>query len=480
MSKKEEYLDIFGGSSEPKKKKKASKGLMLVLSLLVLVALGGIGAFAYSSYVSVSSDKIIVQAETLGELKSKITKLKKERLDASKKLKEKKKEKKGDGSFRLTVNPKLDKEIKELESKIKEYNTAIEKAEKQVFSNPAQKEIANKERSKSYNQRDKGKKFADEEWKRNDEAQVKELNKSKLTEGSSSGKDESDSEGEDGSKAEAKSKADGKKKGGKTSANWSGGLGQGVNTDKVERNYVEDSRRSKTDAIRFISNDPATGALMNSIMNTINSSVGGKYLVVYSSDGMFSFSNKIYKPMEAEDKRKVMELALKTIKESQLPTKVKNKVTNFITDQDHTTADAIQALNSDTSWELSKGYTWFRPFSGGISTVFGFIAIVIFVFLSSSIVFDLAYLTIGGFRAALDNGDGKPKLVTGEAWETSKEVDLSLQSGTYREYISVYFGKRVGIFIFTAIVLIYLISGQIYDISSWFLKIFEEVFRIRG
>ena len=215
-------------------------------------------------------------------------------------------------------------------------------------------------------------------------------------------------------------------------------------------------------------------------MNTINSSVGGKYLVVYSSDGMFSFSNKIYKPMEAEDKRKVMELALKTIKESQLPTKVKNKVTNFITDQDHTTADAIQALNSDTSWELSKGYTWFRPFSGGISTVFGFIAIVIFVFLSSSIVFDLAYLTIGGFRAALDNGDGKPKLVTGEAWETSKEVDLSLQSGTYREYISVYFGKRVGIFIFTAIVLIYLISGQIYDISSWFLKIFEEVFRIRG
>lgn len=465
MSKKEEYLDIFGGSSEPKKKKKASKGLMLVLALLVLVALGGIGAFAYSSYVSVSNDKIVVQAETLGELKSKVSKLKKERLEASKKLKAKEKKK---------------EDTKDLKAKIKKLDKAIEEGEKKIFSNPAQKEIANKERSKSYNQRDKGKKFADEEWKRNDEAKVKELNKSKLTEGSGSSKEDSDSEGEDGSKAKAKSKADENKKGGKTSANWSGGLGQGVNTDKVERNYVEDSRRSKTDAIRFISNDPATGALMNSIMNTINSSVGGKYLVVYSSDGMFSFSNKIYKPMEAEDKRKVMELALKTIKESQLPTKVKNKVTNFITEQDHTTADAIQALNSDTSWELSKGYTWFRPFSGGISTVFGFIAIVIFVFLSSSIVFDLAYLTIGGFRAALDNGEGKPKLITGEAWETSKEVDLSLQSGTYREYISVYFGKRVGIFIFTAIVLIYLISGQIYDISSWFLKIFEEVFRIRG
>lgn len=470
MSKNEEYLDIFGSSSKPKNKKKISKGLILVLTLLTLGVVGGVGAFAYNSYMTVSTTDIIVKADTLGQQKAKLTKLKKERLDLQRTLNKKKKEKEKNNDILHPIKEaKLNRSIKDYESSIKKHDKAIADLEKKVFSNPNQKKIAEHERSRALNRRDGGKEFADKEWDRTSKAEVDALN----------GADTSGSDGK-GGKSKAKSKTKEKKKGGKTSANWNGGKNQGVDTNKVERAYVEDSRRHKTDAIRFISNDPATGALMNSIMNTINSSVGGKYLVVYSSDGMFSFSNTIYKPMAQEDKRKVMELALKTIKESQLPTKVKNKVTNFIADQDNATADAIQALNSDTSWELSKGYTWFRPFSGGISTVFGFLAIVIFVFLSASIVFDLAYLTIGGFRAFLDNKDGKPNLITGEAWETAKEVDLSLQSGTYREYISVYFGKRVGIFIFTAIVLIYLISGQIYDISSWFLKVFEEVFQIRG
>lgn len=479
MSKNEEYLDIFGSSSKPKNKKKVSKGLILVLTLLTLGVVGGVGAFAYNSYMTVSTTDIVVKADTLGQQKAKLTKLKKERLDLQRTLNKKKKEKEKNNDILHPIKEaNLNRSIKDYESSIKKHDKAIADLEKKVFSNPNQKKIAEHERSRALNRRDGGKEFADKEWDRISKAEVDALNGAD-TSGDSGDSGKSGSDGE-GGKSKAKSKTKEKKKGGKTSANWNGGKNQGVDTNKVERTYVEDSRRHKTDAIRFISNDPATGALMNSIMNTINSSVGGKYLVVYSSDGMFSFSNTIYKPMAQEDKRKVMELALKTIKESQLPTKVKNKVTNFIADQDNATADAIQALNSDTSWELSKGYAWFRPFSGGISTVFGFLAIVIFVFLSASIVFDLAYLTIGGFRTLLDNKDGKPNLITGEAWETAKEVDLSLQSGTYREYISVYFGKRVGIFIFTAIVLIYLISGQIYDISSWFLKVFEEVFQIRG
>lgn len=475
MSKQEEYLDIFSHSPKPKKKK-ANKGLILVLTLIVITLVGGIGAFAYSSYMSVSVPSISVEADTLGQLKKKNSKLIKERLALIKKLNAvKKKKEKNNGLLHPIKEAEYDRAIKQYEKSIKSYDKSIAKIEKQIFSTPEQQKIADAERSRSYNKRDGGKEFADAEWERTSKDEVDALNGTEV--GDSEGSGDS---GESGSKAKAKSKTEENKKKGKTAASWNGGTAQGVNTEAVEREYVEDSRRSKSDAIRFISDDPATGALMNSIMNTINSSIGGQYLVVYSSDGMFSFSNKIYKPMEDEDKRKVMELSLKTIKESQLPTKVKNKVTNFITDQDKATANTIQSLSSDTSWELSKGYTWFRPFSGGISTVFGFFAIVIFVFLGSSIVFDLAYLTIAGFRTLLDNGDGKPRFVTGEAWETSKEVDLSLQSGTYREYISVYFGKRVGIFIVTAIVLIYLISGQIYDISSWFLKVFEEVFNIRG
>ena len=175
-----------------------------------------------------------------------------------------------------------------------------------------------------------------------------------------------------------------------------------------------------------------------------------------------------------------MSFALKTIKESQLPTKVKTKVTTFISDQDRTVADSIQALNSDTSSELSSGYSWFIPFASPFSTMLGVLAIIIFVFLTTSIVVDVAYLTVGVFRQFLENGEGRPKFVSGEAWETAKEVDMSLQSGTYKDYLGVYFKKRVGILILASIILAYLISGQIYSVFTTLLDVLRELFNIRG
>ena len=137
-------------------------------------------------------------------------------------------------------------------------------------------------------------------------------------------------------------------------------------------------------------------------------------------------------------------------------------------------------MNSDTSSELSAGYVWFLPFASPASTVLGFLSIVIFVFLTVSIVVDTAYLTVGVFRQFLESDEGKPKFVSGEAWDTAKEVDNSLQSGTYKDYLVVYFRKRIGIFILTSIVLAYLISGQIYSIFTTLLEVFEEIFSIRG
>lgn len=301
-----------------------------------------------------------------------------------------------------------------------------------------------------------------------------------FTSGSASGTNEGVASSKSDSVSNSTGGSSASSSGGSAVSKYQGGTSQGVTSSSTDRAYVDDPRRGNTDAIKFISDDPATTALLESVTETVNSSLDGKYLLVFSSDGMLSFSNKIYHTLSDEDKRKVMELSLKTVKESQLPSKVKVKVTNFITDQDKDLATSIQALNSDTSWELSKGYALFRPFSGPLSTLFGFIAIIIFVFLSASIIFDTAYLTIGLVRSFLESDEGKPKFVTGEAWETAKEVDNSLQSGSYRDYISVYFRKRVGIFVLASLVLIYLISGQIYDIITVFLEVFEEIFTVRG
>lgn len=418
------------------KRPKVLKGFILV-SILLSVVVSASSGYYYS--LNSSQESRVVYADTLSDLKAR------------------KKE--------------LEKKLKEAEKKVKKEEASLKKRKHDWIPFNEDDSALKKAKKK----RDKIK---------NELADVKEDFEALKKKSSSSNPNEAQaksSTGSGGSKPGDGSSEDSKSGGSKAkaSASYTGGLDQNVNSSDVERNYVKDARRSETDAIRFISDDKATSSLMSSITASVNSSVGGKYLLVYSTDGMLSFSNNIYRQLSEEDRYKVMDLALRTVKESQLPEKVKYKVSDFIKDQDTKIASSIEALSSDTSWELSKGYTLFIPFTSPLSTFLGFIAIVIFVMLSSSIVFDIAYLTIGFFRSLFESGEGKPRFVTGEAWETAKQVDSSLESGNYKDYLLVYAQKRAGIFFFTSLVLIYLISGQIYQVFAWFLTVFEEIF-LRG
>jgi hypothetical protein len=413
------------------KRPKVLKGFILV-SILLSVVVSASSGYYYS--LNSSQESRVVYADTLSDLKAKKKALEKKLKEAEKKVEKEEKSLKKRKHDWIPFNED-DSALKKAKKKRDTIKNELSDVEEDI------KALEKKSSSSNPN-----------------EAQAK---SSTGSSGSTSG---------DGSSGGSKAKAN---------ASYTGGLDQNVNSSDVERNYVKDARRSETDAIRFISDDKATSSLMSSITTSVNSSVGGKYLLVYSTDGMLSFSNNIYRQLTEEDRYKVMDLALRTVKESQLPEKVKYKVSDFIKDQDTKIASSIEALSSDTSWELSKGYTLFVPFTSPLSTFLGFIAIVIFVMLSSSIVFDIAYLTIGFFRSLFENGEGKPRFVTGEAWETAKQVDSSLESGNYKDYILVYAQKRAGIFFFTSLVLIYLISGQIYQVFAWLLTVFEEIF-LRG
>ncbi len=411
------------------KRPKVLKGFILV-SILLSVVVSASSGYYYS--LNSSQESRVVYADTLSDLKAK--------------------------------KKDLEKKLEEAEKKVKKEEASLKKRKHDLIPFNEDDSALKKAKKK----RDKIK---------NELADVEEDIKALEKKSSSSNPNEAQAKSSTGSGGSEDSKSGGSKA--KASASYTGGLDQNVNSSDVERNYVKDERRSETDAIRFISDDTATSSLMSSITASVNSSVGGKYLLVYSTDGMLSFSNNIYRQLSEEDRYKVMDLALRTVKESQLPEKVKYKVSDFIKDQDTKIASSIEALSSDTSWELSKGYTLFIPFTSPLSTFLGFIAIVIFVMLSSSIVFDIAYLTIGFFRSLFESGEGKPRFVTGEAWETAKQVDSSLESGNYKDYILVYAQKRAGIFFFTSLVLIYLISGQIYQLFAWLLTVFEEIF-LRG
>ena len=470
MVKKDNSIGFTNISGSPSTLKITRKGKKFVAVSMVLssLLLGSLTSYATSQTLGVYSPTI-VYAETLSELQAKYAELNEQfnsKAAEVNKYAQEMESHSGDwwkGWFSPWDTAKVNKEKAEGElAKILEQKNELAG---KIAKDPTQKKINDIDSSVSAAYHYVGKEAGDKEKAKAEQQKALVRTEQELKEGSAK------------SQADENSKKSNK---GKTESVYKGGTDQNINTKDNDRQYVKDPRRSSTDAIKFISDDEATKSLMESSTKTINSAVGDKNLLVYSKDGMLSFSSSIYRSLSKDDQRKTMSFALKTIKESQLPSKVKTKVTNFIADQDRTVADSIQALNSDTSSELSSGYAWFIPFASPFSTFLGVLAIVIFVFLTVSLVVDVAYLTVGIFRQFLENGEGRPKFVSGEAWETAREVDMSLQSGTYKDYLVVYFRKRMSILILTSLVLAYLISGQIYGIFTTLLDVIRELFNIRG
>lgn len=470
MVKKDNSIGFTNISGSPSTLKITRKGKKFVAVSMVLssLLLGSLTSYATSQTLGVYSPTI-VYAETLSELQAKYAELNEQfnsKAAEVNKYAQEMESHSGDwwkGWFSPWGTAKVNKEKSEGElAKILEQKNEVSS---KIVKDPTQKKINDIDRGVSAAYSYAGKDAGDKEKAKAEQQKALVRTEQELKEGSAK------------SQADENSKKSNK---GKTESTYKGGTDQNINTKDNDRQYVKDPRRSSTDAIKFISDDEATKSLMESSTRTINSAVGDKNLLVYSKDGMLSFSSSIYRSLSKDDQRKTMSFALKTIKESQLPSKVKTKVTNFIADQDRTVADSIQALNSDTSSELSSGYAWFIPFASPFSTFLGVLAIVIFVFLTVSLVVDVAYLTVGIFRQFLENGEGRPKFVSGEAWETAREVDMSLQSGTYKDYLVVYFRKRMSILILTSLVLAYLISGQIYGIFTTLLDVIRELFNIRG
>ena len=456
------------GTPSPLKITRKGKKFVAVSMVLSSLLLGSLTSYATTEILGVYTPSI-VYAETLSELQAKYSELNEQynsKLAEVQKYDKEMESHSGDlwkGWFSAWGTAKVNKEKAEGElAKILEQKNEVSS---KIVKDPTQKKINDIDRGVSAAYSYAGKDAGDKEKAKAEQQKALVQTEQELKEGSAK------------SQADENSKKSNK---GKTESNYKGGTDQNINTKDNDRQYVKDPRRSSTDAIKFISDDEATKSLMESSTKTINSAIGNKNLLVYSKDGMLSFSSSIYRSLSKDDQRKTMSFALKTIKESQLPSKVKTKVTNFIADQDRTVADSIQALNSDTSSELSSGYAWFIPFASPLSTVLGVLAIIIFVFLTVSIVVDVAYLTVGVFRQFLENGEGRPKFVSGEAWETAREVDMSLQSGTYKDYLVVYFRKRMSILIITSFVLAYLINGQIYSVFTALLDVFRELFNIRG
>lgn len=237
----------------------------------------------------------------------------------------------------------------------------------------------------------------------------------------------------------------------------------------VTRVYAD---RSEVDAVTTMEEGLSE---ISRVCAQANNTCGLQILVYTSSDGLLTFSNKLYSQLDMQEKRDFMQVALEATQETSLGSQQKNKLYNFIAEQDNPTSAAIKYLKSDASADFVEAKAWFRPFSGVIGTIMGVICLVVFLLLGISCLFDCAYLCLPTFQALLEHGEEhkRPFGVSREAWKAMKDVTADMK---YRNIMSVYFSRRMPVVIVCCLCLVYIISGQIYDALVFFIDAFSSAF----
>lgn len=232
--------------------------------------------------------------------------------------------------------------------------------------------------------------------------------------------------------------------------------------------------RQDVDSVVYISENQSE---LLSICTRANKKAGTTVLTYTGKDGLLSFSNENYNKLAINDRNEFMETALLSVKESGMGSRIKNKVYNFIAEQDSTTSAAVNLMRSDASTDFAQAASWFKPFGSVAGIILGFLSLMIFMLTALSIVFDMAYISLPGFKVALDRGkDGRPIWVSREAYSAVVDSENSIES-TYKSAISYYCRRRIPAMILMAIALGYLISGQIYDLLVYLIDSFAWMFK---
>ena len=234
----------------------------------------------------------------------------------------------------------------------------------------------------------------------------------------------------------------------------------------------------EVEASLSIPSDPTIDA----ICMKANESVGG--IVILYTEGVsggttsgsvamiLKFKNQEYSKLSGEDKRTFMENALSATTKSGLGAKVKNKVYNFIASQDSAVSNALRYLQSDANADFVSAKKFFDPWSGVVGTIMGVLCVFVFMFSGFSIMFDMGYLILPGVRYLLERGEDtvKPFGVSREAYSAFKDAE---KSDEYKNVLSIYMKRRIGLIFAMSICIGYLISGKVFDIVMTIIDAFQ-------
>jgi len=222
------------------------------------------------------------------------------------------------------------------------------------------------------------------------------------------------------------------------------------------------------DAVLTVNKNEAS---ISNIVNVANNSVDKTILKYNASEGLLSFVAKDYNKLDTDSKNTFMESALTATTKSGLNAKSKNAIYNFIASQDTPVSNAMKYLKSDANADFVEAKKWFDPWSSTIGTIIGVLCVCIMMFLGLSITLDIFYIVIPGMQLMLDKGEEnkKPVLISKEAYMSVKDAEKDTE---YRNTLSLYLKRRVGLIFVLAICLAYLVSGKVYDIIAYIIDSF--------
>jgi hypothetical protein len=218
---------------------------------------------------------------------------------------------------------------------------------------------------------------------------------------------------------------------------------------------------------QLTSGDNLTSGLVASINNELrnkdNISVDFDLLKYNSVDGTVTFDLKEYNDTPLSQRRIIMKTVLKDISESNLAPLQRNKLYNFVSEQDTEISQSLTLLQGDTSDTLQQGAAIVDPLAKMVGKGIGILVIVIMLFLMLGVVLDLLYMTTPPARILLDHAsNGKPHLISSEAKYAIEESESS-GNGNWKGYIPIYLRTRI-LSTYTIVMMLVLVAfGKIWE-----------------
>lgn len=221
-------------------------------------------------------------------------------------------------------------------------------------------------------------------------------------------------------------------------------------------------------------------------ISTCNSTLYNSHLNIYfleatsqpQSNGVVNLDIRVnmqdYNEFTTKEQQEIYTIVFATLSDSVMSKTSRNKIYNFISAQDKSVSSLVRQLSDDTQADFYTAYQWWKPFTGPVSTFLAFVSILIMVLLGITMVLDLAFLTIPAFTmfCMTTTKKEKPAIVSTEAFTAMQQSEASVGNG-YQSSVGIYFRLKAKQLIAIAICLLYLVSGQLWDVIVWFVDLFR-------